>query len=484
MTKVQPYNNQYLITNQDVPFSMKEWKAVKMGNKILQHSPNLSIFSNEQVILLGFAIHVLHPNWNEEDILKAFPTTEPEQLDFMDHLCGIHLIIIKRGNQTHLYNDAAGVMKMFVLQDTNSHVVGSDPKLIGEVAELIPDISKEAQDFYSSDFFQKSCIRLGEQTEFTNVKQVLPNHSLNLDSMEVDRYFPRTVKETHTIEEALNNTQKYFTNTLSAANRKYNLKCSMTAGWDSRMVLAMTKDLHQDIEYYTFMLPFFNDKHEDVKIPTKMASTLGLKHNFVPKNITLDQDSLAAVKSSFELMKYERIDTYFGGFPKYLGAENALLLGTVSEICKNYYDDVNLSDGASFAKAAHFPVLPYTVKHFEQKLTELKELENQYGYDLRDIAHWEQDITNFAAKRTQYLYSFVRAFSPFNSRIVIRTILSVPREMRDKQQHEFYRLYLKKFYPELLQFPVNPSLKQQFIRLGKKIGVYGIYKKLSTQIRK
>lgn len=481
MSSVIQYSNQYLIARNDLEFPFPEWNQMPLDKYSLHTAPNLKTYSNDRITLLGFAVHVLHPEWDEEDILRSFPESEDEILKYIDHLCGIHLIII----DGKLYNDAAGVMKMFKYSVNGQLIaVSSDPKLLNEVSHLKKDSSQEANTFYNSDFFRKSCIRLGNLTQYENVEQVLPNHLLDLHQCKTKRYFPRVNKVDLSTDLALKNAHHYFSNVIQALDRKYKIKCSMTAGWDSRMVISMTKGIHDHVEYYTFMLPFFNTKHEDVKIPTKISASLKLDHKFISKDVKLDAYSLHALKSSYALMEYEHIDTYFGGFPKFRSDENVLLLGTVSEICKNYYDNVDISDGESFAKAAHFPVLPYTTSYFESKLSELKALEDQFGYDLRDLAHWEQDITNFAAKRTQYLYSFVRAFSPFNARIIITNILSVPRELRDKQQHEFYSLYLKKFYPELLQFPVNPSLKQKLIRLGKKVGIYGAYKKLSTQLRK
>lgn len=489
MKKVPVFNNQYLISKKEITCPVEGWKTISLGEIKLFHSPQLDLFETNnngvKILLLGFAIHVLHPEWNEKEIVDAFPVEQNDVLDYIDHLCGIHLIIIQKDGITQCYNDAAGVMKMFCLREKEEFIaIASDPKVLETSFTLTKDNSEESQLFYQSDFFLNTGIRLGSQTQFTNVEQVLPNHTISLENSRIMRYFPRQQKDDITTEKALENVQDYFANVISATHRRFTIKCSMTAGWDSRMVLAMTKDYHKDIQYYTFMLPSFSPKHEDVKIPKKMSKALGLNHEFSSKAIQLDEVSLKNLKGSFKLLETENIDTYLGGFAKYAEENNALLVGTVSEICKNYYDNVTINDGASFAKAAHFPVIPYTISYFEKKLTELEKLQEKFNYDLRDIAHWEQDITNFAAKRTLYLFSFVRAFSPFNARVILKTILSVPREMRDKQQHEFYRLYLEKFYPELLKFPVNPSLKQQLIRLGKKVGIYSTYKKLSTQLRK
>lgn len=489
MKNVPTFNNQYLISKKEMACPIDGWHTVSLGKNKLFHSPHLNLYKTNNngvsIFLLGFAIHVLHPDWNEQEIVEAFPDEQNALLDYLDHLCGIHLIIVQKEGMTRLYNDAAGVMKMFYLRENGEiSAIASDPKVLETSFTLTRDSREEVKAFYHSDFFLNTGIRLGSQTQFTNVEQVLPNHTISLENGQIIRYFPRQQKDVITIEEALDNTHHYFSNVISAAHRRFTIKCSMTAGWDSRMVLAMTKEYHKDIQYYTFMLPSFSPNHEDVKIPKRMSRALGLNHEFSSKAIQLDETSLKNLKNSFTLLETENIDTYLGGFAKYAEENNALLVGTVSEICKNYYDNVTINDGASFAKAAHFPVVPYTIAYFEKKLTELKEIQEKFNYDLRDIAHWEQDITNFAAKRTLYLFSFVRAFSPFNARIILKTILSVPREMRDKQQHEFYRQYLERFYPELLNFPVNPSLKQQLIRLGKKMGIYSAYKKLSTQLRK
>lgn len=485
MESIKPFSNQYILIRDKTLSPIDGWLTLPIDNGHLYYAPDLHCYKNENVTLLGFAIHVLHPEWDEQQIVEAFPSNESDILDYIDHLCGIHLIIVTIDDKTKVYHDAAAVMKIFCLKENKEwKAIASDPALLNLIQPLKQVQSEESKAFYRSDFFRTSCIRLGSQTQYENIEQVLPNHCIELNTGHVHRFFPRKRINSLPIQDAIDRTHRFFSNIMATTNRKYNIKCSMTAGWDSRMVLAMTKEHHKDIEYYTFMHPSFTAKHEDVKIPKRISQSLSLDHEFVSKGIRLDPNSLDVIKSSYDLMKTEKVDIYLGGFPKYRDDKNVLLVGTISEICKNYYDNTEITDGVSLTKAAHFPVMSYTTTYFDKKIKELKALQDEFGYDHRDIGHWEQDITNFAAKRTQYLNAFVRTFSPFNCRIVLQTMLSTPRELRDKQQHEFYRLYLDKFYPELLQFPVNPSLKQRLIRLGKKAGIYGAYKKLSTQLRK
>lgn len=487
---MKKYENQYVLLEKNVKFRIdNDWEQVKLLDYNLYHCPNLSSFrytsKNSQIILLGFCFHVLNPSWDEEDIVSNIPLDKATFLDYLDCLCGNYILLIEIDGELILFNDPAAALKMFYyIEDNYVLGVGPDPAILNEHLELRELDDKDSLEYYKSAFFQQTFIRLGNKTIYKNTFQVLPNHSLSLRDSVPRRYFPREKKSEIGLHDAIEMVHEYFTNCLEAASRKFELKCSITSGWDSRIVTSLTKNYHDIIEYYTFINPPHKERHPDIKIPKKISNKLNLNYKQYERLLTLEDEEIKLAKESFTWLGEQNIKHLLGGFSIFNKPNQLLLIGNVSEICKNYFDEALIKDGKSLTKAAHFPVMEYTTKHFNELYDELKEIESAFNYDLRDIAHWEQDITNFAAMGIMYRSLTTKTFSPFNCRLILKTILSTPRKYRDKQQHHFYKTYIEKYYPELGKFSINPNSKRQLIVLTKKLGIYKAYKILSTKLRK
>lgn len=464
------------------------WKRFNIRNFQLLVAPELTIYKvkNEYVTyyLIGVAFHVRYPEINEQDILNRFPINYDEFLDEIDYLCGNHIIIRETTDAVILMNDNAAAMKAFyLLNETGSaEAVASDPATLKLFYELKIDRSKEALEFYNSDFFKKNKIRLGDKTQFKNVYQVLPNHYLNISESKIYRFFPRSPKQELSIEESISNVQFYTQNVIKAASRKYNLKCGLTAGWDSRLVLASTKNEQKEVSYYTFRGSRQKKQQKDIEIATRISENLGLTYEVIDASNPPTDIEIKKISENYSIIPLSKFKIVCNGFESFDKEKDIALLGVISEIAKNYYESVNVKDGDSLARAAHFERFQYVVEHQQKKFDELKPICDKYGYDLRDIAHWEQDITNFAAQGIQYNSYALRTISPFNSREIIKTLLATPRNLRDKHRHSYYKKYLGVVWPELNSFPINPTLKKRLIVFTKKIGLYGLYKYIAVRI--
>ncbi|MGM0478436.1 MAG: hypothetical protein ACQERC_04360 [Bacteroidota bacterium] len=475
----------FLKNKTDIQLSYKECLSIADYNLFIGRDVDFyqHKVDNKSLTLLGFAFDINDPDKTENDILEDIAGSDniPAKIDF---LSGNFLLISEDNKDIAFYNDAAGVFKLFYLIEKEEIIgLASDIKLLSHFFNTEKVVDPGARDFYSSDFFKKSRIRPGEKTNYQGIKHLLPNHRLLLKQGEMERYFPANEIPDNTVEESLQKVKKYFDNVIEAAVKRYNVKCSLTAGWDSRVLLLCTKNVMNKTQYYTFVTPKLDNKSKDIKIPQKLSNKLNLNYRTIDFDKNQDNYNRDNLRTSYEHISERRINAICKGFSNFDKKDDLALIGTVSEICKNYYDNVIINGGVSLTKSSHFPVNDYTVAHFSEKYSELEKINSKFGYNIADIAHWEQDITNFAAQNTFYNMYAVKTFSPFNSRQIIKTILSVPSELRDQQSHLFYRYLFDKYWSELNKVPVNPNIKTKLIRIGKKIGVYRIYKIISTRSR-
>lgn len=486
---MKKFSHQYILLKNDYESEIDPtWKSINFKAYILYTAPNLAVFqyehNNRKLVLLGFCFHVLKPELNEQEILQSAPIDKAEFLDYLDALCGNYLILQEDQAVLELFHDPAGVFKMFRYAPNDvCHAVGPDPAIINSHFNLQKSTDPDTLAFYHSAFFKENLVRLGKHSIYKDVQQVVPNHSLLVNENTISRYFPRAKKEAIDLETAIEKVHAYTSSCMDAAYRKFRIRSTLTGGWDSRMVLAFTKAHRHNTEYFTVTNPPFKHSHYDIQIPQKICKKLGLTYNIYERELKLSEQAQQNAMDSFTWLGESNIFNILGPFSRFKEADQLILVGSVSEICKNYYDSVNISDGKSLSQAAHFPVMNYTVNHFQEVYNEMKDLQDQFNYDLADLIHWEQDITNFAGGGIMLRSFTTKTFSPFNCRLVIKTVLSIPRKYRDKQAHTFYKEYIAKNFPALNEFEVNPNLKKKLIVLTKKIGVYHIYKKISTRFR-
>ncbi len=485
------FTGQYLLLHSArSSFSKLSWPTYHWGDYALYVAPDQHYHEEKtawgKVGLIGFAFHAAHPEWSVAEILGRWPKESAAGLDYLDLLCGNFAILIARPDGSlEMYNDASGVMKIFYWrQEGKIPAVATDPALLKYAVPINPDHSERAAAFYESAFFKRTQFRAGDKTAYTDVWQCQPNHSLHLQEATVRRYYPRKPRQALSPEKAAERLHRNLTNVVEAAAQRYQLRCSLTAGWDSRLVLSATLPLREQVRYYTFKKETHSDEDPDLLVPQKMAHELGLPYEVIRVASEMPPHLEARARESYDRFPLQRFDHVINGFGLFDKEQDLALLGAVSEVCKNYYDTAAITDGTSLAKAAHFPVCDYTVDHFQGVYEEFAELEKKLGYPKKDIIHWEQDISTFAAQGMQYNAFAARTFSPFNCRDSIHAVLSIPRRLRDGQTHPFYRMYLKKYHPELLRYPINPSWRRRLMVLGKKTGAYPLYKMIATKLRK
>lgn len=487
---IQLFQNQYLLCTKALDEKLElTWNKLHFENYTLHVQEGLGFHKiegdNFKLCILGFCFHILHPDWTEKEILSNFPKEEKAYLDFIDHLCGNYLILVENNSILKSYNDAGGVLKMFVWNKNNKALaMGPDPKILQYYFKIPETSNLELKEFYTSSFYTKNKIRLGKYSILENVEQVMTNHSMNFSSSKVERFFPRKKRQEIHLNEAIEKLEVYAGNVIKAASKKFELRPFLTAGWDSRMVASFCKEFYADLIFCTFINPPHKASHHDVRIPKKIAKKLGLDYRPETRDLPLSEKEKENIINSYYWINEENYTGLFGGFSKFENKQLAFLNGSISEICKNYYGDVEIKNSSLLNKAAHFPVLPITEKHFKERFEELKKIEGNYGYDLRDIAHWEQDITNFAGQGMLLRSPACITFSPFNARQIIDTMLSVDRSLRDKDNHALFAAYIKAKSPEIKNIAINPTLRKTLLKTGKKIGVYTLYKNISTQLRK
>jgi hypothetical protein len=273
-----------------------------------------------------------------------------------------------------------------------------------------------------------------------------------------------------------------FKNILIQIEKKHTIFTSITAGYDSRLLMSATKEFTEKIRYYTFKLPNKPENLTDYILPKKICSDLNLHYSSI-KIDNLNKDIIKEIKSIYDLPKLRPFQQYKNIFPKNK-KPNILLVGFVSEVAKNYLEKVKVRNGKDVVRAVHSPDNKYLENYYQNWLDRNQQHIKKFEYEVLDFIHWEQDITNFAGQNTYYAHHYVNLFSIFNSREILKIMLAVQPKLRDGKNTIFFKYLIEKMWPELLNYPFNPTKKEKIILFMKKIKIYPIYKFLQIYFYK
>ena len=480
----QVVQNQYFLSKEEPKQELPTgWATESIAKWKLYFDPKIGVHKigneNAHIIFLGFAFHIKRPKASQLEILENILENREDPLDYLDDLCGRFLILIENNGRLNIYHDASSSFKVFYRQlESEIDLVGYDPKILSHFFDLPKDDSEETNKFYSLKKFKLHSIKLGNKSSYLNVFQLMPSHFLDLDNSKVTRIFPRKKIIRYSVDEAVKLTSLYFSNVIKAANDRFpKVNMTITAGWDSKVLLSHVKDIKDDIHFYLFNKSNLKDDDVDFVISKRIVVDNSLDFAIYDVTQGVDENVKKNVESSFSFIGKQNLEMTSNGITNF-DPDEVLILGYLSEITKNFYEGFDVKDEERFCFCAKLPFIQYCKNHFKEYLEENKNTITSFGYEFNDIAHWEQDITNFAASRMSIYNTYINAFSPFNSRTILSTILGVDKKYRAGYTNVFFKELVKYNWPELNEYPVNPTKSKQLITLKKKLGVYGIKKEL------
>jgi hypothetical protein len=122
----------------------------------------------------------------------------------------------------------------------------------------------------------------GTLTAHEGVARLLPNHYLDLETWEAARFWPtrpETVAGSLSVEVAAERASAGLQSFMTAAAAEYRVGIALTAGLDSRLLLAAARGVADRVEFFT-LTP--ERRGLDQIRAAQMAADLGLKHRLVP----------------------------------------------------------------------------------------------------------------------------------------------------------------------------------------------------------
>lgn len=437
------------------------------GHAIHTH-PLLPVIHEEEedceVVLLGYFLDPYHPDDDERPrlrrILKALKKELP--LHLLHDLCGRFVLFIRRPSQAVVVSDACALRQLHYHADGSGRTwCFSQANLVSSHLALEED--PEAQYFrHHASALTAAYWWPGSSSLYRGVHRLLPNHYLQLEGGTVHRFWPDAGPMTLEYDAALERVQTLLEGTMAAALRRAPLALPLTAGLDSRLLLAAARPFAASLYVYTMAYASMKDDHEDLRVAQALAEAAGVDW----KPLACPQGMDPHFEVQFFLHSVDAhpacgvlAQALYAHFPK----DHWCVKGNVSEVgrCKYYLFGRALParriSGALFATLHNMEGSAFAAAHFQEWIDSTLPLCERIGMVPTDLFHWELVLGSWQASSQLEWDMAMETLSPYNNRLLLETLLAVPDRYRQGPEWRFHRDLLQRMWPALLSLPFNPD---------------------------
>ena len=418
----------------------------------------------KSLTLIGY---ILDPGYPQKDnagiiqsLLAGFSTIE-QLISATARLGGRWIIIAGDGERTVLFNDALGLRQVFyTVPDYQEGLwVMSQPGILAWLKKL--NIDDAALGFVDSYEMRKHAEYRwpGAATAFSEIKHLLPNHYLNLSNGKCGRYWPMVPIKARGLDDGVNEAIKILQGLMAAASSRFDLVLGMTAGYDSRIVLAASRKIHNKLSTVTVRQGRMPDTHQDLVVPARLLGRLGMRHDIIR---ALPYMSAAFSKTFKEnvFLAHDHYGPDAEAILDYNGRKKVVVTGSGAEVTREPFRN-RIDANKDHYSAQDLATLQwmgdnqFAIQSFQQWLDEFDE---SHKVHLLDLFSWEQSHGNWlAGVQMEFDIAWRDIFTPFNCRELLVCLMSVDECYRSSPDHRLFKMLIEKMWPELLNEPINPE---------------------------
>ncbi len=279
---IKKFGKQFLIhRDYSIPRAFSEWKKLELvDGYILETHPDLAISAassnDNQVIVLGDIFDPSAPEKTNEQIVETLLQRCSSFSDleaFVAPLGGRWILATTMYGKTRLYHDAMGLKPIFYMQSDRGLLVGSQPVLLEAIGatEFDPTLGEIFTNYdHPPTHWPINTI------PYKGVTQLLPNHTLNLQTGSIERYWPKNPLNPLSEEQAAKGMCSLLTGLIKAMVHRGECVIPLSGGYDSRLLLACAKPVWDKIKFIT--LTGTHLPHHDLSIPRKITKRFGLDY--------------------------------------------------------------------------------------------------------------------------------------------------------------------------------------------------------------
>lgn len=493
------YRRQFILGNHYFS-DFNNWQLISFGDFALSIHPDLQMtvskVDEREFLLLGFALNHNLPEANNQQILDNIARScfnIEELFEYCHDLCGRYVILFQFPEKTGLVTDLIGSRSVYWCVHQDTIWCASQPSTLAWLLSIEEIRSREISSYINQDMVsieKGEAAWIGDGTKYVGIKHLLPNYYLDFCEKKAIRYWPKAPLEQLDVDSASRKGTEILKNTMQAATNRFQMSMAITAGWDSRTMLAATRSINYKIYYYIQKFGGMTDSHPDIRIPRKLTKKLGIPFHIIECVDYQDEEFDAILdKNVFMLHNPAKKVLLRSFFLKFQGKVNAS--GNISDLCRTPYGNQPVHDIFDLLENVNLKDSEYAVKSLMEWYAETKFFCETFGYNQRDLFFWEQVLGNWGSMFAAELDIAIDEFYPFGTRRLVETILAVDEKWRPYHNSKVHRRIIELLWPELLSEPINPinwySDTIKFLRMkGKRtmarLGLLSMIKSFRSRV--
>lgn len=488
------------ILGPEPPLADPAWATTTVAGKFCMAShpdlPVTQVDSNAvELTLIGVILDPDAPQRSDREVVESLL---PEAFDEDALHQGLRrmggrwaLFVAAEGREPYVFHDPCGLRQIVHARTHDGVWCASEPLLLARQLSLQADPA--AIRFLNSPY-ARSYTEFwlpGTTTPFLGVAQLLPNHALGLTTQRVRRYWPKTPWPRRSLADAAAEAAHLLRGIVEAAAFRFPLAFELTAGVDSRAVLAAGRPIVNDAYIYTLTNPDLAFAERDAAVAERLAVVAGVAHHRIACPSTMDP-AFAAFYRGNTASAHETwgatVEGLLGQFP----AEHVALSGSCSEISRRGYRRIHPVDPAGLARLENMGMEPFVLAAIKDWLADARQIPFSSDEILVELYYWEARMGRWLGSAHSEFDVAQETLAPFNCRAVAETLLGVDIPDRDPPASLVHKRIIEQLWPELLTAPFNPMTRPQAVKAAVKARInwalrathaYDAAKSLQLQVR-
>lgn len=462
------------------------WSHLRIGRAAyLAAHPDLQAYqaqgSGKSITLLGYVLDPEMPESSNADIVNRLlarlePNETPEAWIRRTYSFGGRwILIVDNGRDCWLFDDPCGYRQVFYTHGIPSGVwCGSQTGILAKALGLTMD--PEAIDFIRAykrrepEFYWP-----GDSSPFREVRHLLPNHYLDLRGGVAKRFWPDgPIAERSAADVARENAQ-LLQNIIASASHRAELALTVTAGKDTRLLLAASRALCHQVYYNTWMYWDMTPASRDIRVPSRLLAHLGLPHHVIPCPARMNREFGAALRDNVPIA-HDSIGVIAQGLHDNFPQQKLQMMGDGMPIADwglffreklRKRTPQSKGDGISSETLAWLTGREdeFAMRAFDRWLSGARNTE----VDVLDLFGWEDCESNFVGMTQAELDVAHDVLVPYDCRRFLVNMLSAPRASRAYPDFALHRLMILQLWPDVLAEPVNPRAKPTLSSMARAL---------------
>lgn len=374
---------------------------------------------------------------------------------WLNGLGGRFVCVLAAGAEPAVYLDAGGGLG--VVYSARDRLLASTLTLLTAAASSGKEIFRQSITAFPSE--KPNQFIPGGLTAHPGIRRLLPNHHLDLIHWQAVRHWPcreiARVSERDT-DGPLEEIAAALRQTILATARRGPIFCGLTAGRDSRMLLACARDAVDDCAFFTFDYRATHgpqrDHAIDLHIAEELARRFGLRHRILhprPAPESLKNDYLLRIGYAGN---WGKAQDFYEACAQQADLRATLLCGFAGEVGRGYYwhdgDDRSHLTAPELLQRMIGMAPPALCPALEEWMAGLPFVDHHL---LLDLLYLEHRLGTWAGPHLYGAASFRRKIVPLADPRIFRAMLSLPVEFR--RQQRMAHGVIERQWPELLAVP-------------------------------